>query len=538
MKAKDSILVVDDDLDFLGIIKRILESKGYEVATVPSAGEAISRLKERFYNVAILDISLPDADGTELLSNIIETHPEIIAIMLTGHSSVLNAVQSLNRGAFAYLEKPLNPDNLLSVIKRGLEKQRLVLENRLLLEELERHNRITNTLLTVSQAVSQSLDLQKIIDSGLEKVAQCTGMEASFVYLSENDRLKLKGQHGLSPRMVIDIPEEINMSSAIIGRIFEQSGPVVIEDLTKYTEKDLGFLSNGGYRSFAGVPLTILGEIIGVMGVATDFSGCFSHNNIELLTGIGREIAIAVRNAQLYEEASSAKALRELDTMRTEFLANVSHELRTPLAVIKGSANSLLQPDVIFDEQTRRDFLVSIDKDADTLTRLVDDLLIMSRLEANALEVRKKPHKLIDVISSIKDRLDNLTAKHPLHINFPDDMPLVEIDDVRIGEVLTNLVENAVKFSDDNTNIYIKAYTSNKEVIVSVADEGVGIPPELHQRIFERFFQGDGRRAGRRKGTGLGLAICQGIINTHGGKIWVESQPGKGAKFSFSLPVN
>jgi len=538
MKAKDSILVVDDDLDFLGIIKRILESKGYEVATVPSAGETISRLKERFYNVAILDICLPDADGKELLSHIIEIHPEIIAIMLTGHSSVLNAVQSLNRGAFAYLEKPLNPDNLLSVIKRGLEKQRLVLENRLLVEELERHNRITNTLLAVSQAVSQSLDLPKIIDSGLEKVAQCTGMEASFVYLCENDRLKLKGHHGLSPRMAIDMPEEINMSSAIIDRIFEQSGPVVIEDLTKYTEKDLGFLSNGGYRSFAGVPLTILGEIIGVMGVATDFPGCFSHNNIELLIGIGREIAIAVRNAQLYEEASSAKALRELDTMRTEFLANVSHELRTPLAVIKGSANSLLQPDVIFDEQTRRDFLVSIDKDADTLTRLVDDLLIMSRLEADALEVRKKPHKIIDVISSIKDRLDNLTAKHRLHINVPDDIPPAEIDDVRIGEVLTNLVENAVKFSDDNTNIYIKAYTSNKEVIVSVADEGVGIPPELHQRIFERFFQGDGRRAGRRKGTGLGLAICQGIIDAHGGKIWVESQPGKGANFSFSLPVN
>ena len=538
MKAKDSILVVDDDLDFLGIIKRILESKGYEVATVPSASEALSRLKERFYNVAILDISLPDADGTELLSNFIEKHPDIIAIMLTGHSSVLNAVQSLNRGAFAYLEKPLNPDNLLSVIKRGLEKQRLVLENHLLMEELERHNRITNTLLAVSQAVSQSLDLQKIINSGLEKVAQCTGMEASFVYLGENDRLKLKGHHGLSPRMVIDVPEEIDMSSAIIGRIFEQSGPVVIEDLTKYTEKDLGFLSNGGYRSFAGVPLTILGEIIGVMGVATDFSGCFSRNNIELLTGIGREIAIAVRNAQLYEEASSARALRELDTMRTEFLANVSHELRTPLAVIKGSANSLLQPDVIFDEQTRRDFLVSIDKDADTLTRLVDDLLMMSRLEANALEVRKKPHKLNDVISSIKDRLENLTARHHLFIKVPDDIPPVEVDDVRIGEVLTNLVENAVKFSDDNTNIYIKAYTNNKEVIVSVADEGVGVPPELHERVFERFFQGDGRRAGRRKGTGLGLAICQGIIEAHGGKIWVESQPGKGAKFSFSLPVN
>jgi two-component system sensor histidine kinase KdpD len=205
--------------------------------------------------------------------------------------------------------------------------------------------------------------------------------------------------------------------------------------------------------------------------------------------------------------------------------------------VIKGSANSLLQPDVIFDDQTRRDFLQSIDKDADTLTRLVDDLLMISRLEANALEIKKKKRHLKDVISAIKDRLDNLTVKHHLHIDIPDDIPLLNIDEGRIGEVLTNLIDNAVKFSDDDTNIYIKAVYDDKGVTVSVADEGIGIPPELHQKIFERFFQGDGRKAGRRKGTGLGLAICQGIVEAHGGKIWVESKPGSGAKFSFSLPL-
>ena len=136
MKDKESILVVDDDLDFLEIIKRILENKGYMADTAPSANEALSRLKERFFNVAILDISLPDADGTELISGILQIHQDIIAIMLTGHSSVQNAVKSLNRGAFAYLEKPLDTSNLLSVIERGLEKQRLVIENRQLLEEL------------------------------------------------------------------------------------------------------------------------------------------------------------------------------------------------------------------------------------------------------------------------------------------------------------------------------------------------------------------------------------------------------------------
>ena len=282
----------------------------------------------------------------------------------------------------------------------------------------------------------------------------------------------------------------------------------------------------------------MLGESIGVMGVATDFPHAFSDSTVELLTGAAREIAIAVRNAQLYEEASSAKALRELDSMRTEFLANVSHELRTPLAVIKGSANSLLQPDVIFDDQTRRDFLVSIDKDADTLTRLVDDLLMMSRLEAEALEVRKKPREIAEVIDSVKDRLDNITSRHHLRIVIPTDVPEVSIDEGRIGEELTNLVENAVKFSDEGSVITIAAQLEGPEVVMSVSDEGVGIPAELHQKIFERFFQGENRKGGRRKGTGLGLSICRGIVEAHGGRIWVESGPGKGARFCFTLPVD
>lgn len=537
MKENETILVVDDDRDFLEIIRRILKLKGYAVDTVSSAEEAISRLKGYFYNVTILDISLPDADGTDLLSKIMEMHPDIIAIMLTGHSSVQNAVQSLNCGAFAYLEKPVDPENLLSVISRGLERQHLLLENRQLMEELERHNRVANTLLSVSQAVMQSLDLQQIIDAALERVAESIGLEVSFVYICRNDKLLLMGHHGLPTRIAMNLPKEAGKDSGVIGGIFSQRKPLIVEELAKQPEPDLEFLKGGGYRSFAGVPLTILGESMGVLGVATSFAHYFSPANVELLTGIGREIAIAVRNAQLYEEASSAKALRELDSMRTEFLANVSHELRTPLAVIKGSANSLLQPDVIFDEQTRREFLISIDKDADTLTRLVDDLLMMSRLEADALQVNRKPHSLPEIMDSVKDRLESLTIKHHLRISIPDSTPPVLVDDIRIGEVLTNLVDNAVKFSDDNTTIRIEARRAGKEVIVSVSDEGVGIPPELHEKVFERFFQGNGHKTSRRKGTGLGLSICRGIVEAHGGRIWVESKTGKGAKFSFRLPV-
>jgi len=538
MKIKESILIIDDDLDFLDIMKRILENKGYEAAAAPSGSEAISLLKGRFYNAVILDISLPDMDGTELLPVLLDIHPDMSVIMLTGHSSVQNAIKSLNLGAFAYLEKPVDTENLLSVISRGLEKQRLIMENRKLMEELEQRNRITNTLLGVSQAVSQSLDLQQIIDSALERVGKTTGIDAGFVYLHENGRLVLRGHRGLSPRLAKEMDIEVENGDGVIGRILEQAKSVILDDISTTADTSLAFLTDGGYQSFAGVPLTILGESIGIMGVATRAEYHFTSRDIQLFTGIAREISIAVRNAQLYEEASSARALRELDMMRTEFLANVSHELRTPLAVIKGSANSLLQPDVIFDDATRREFLQSIDKDADSLTRLVDDLLLMSRLEANALEVRKKPHQLPEVIEMIKDRLDKLTARHHLNVNTPETMPPVCIDDVRIGEVLTNLVENAVKYSKENTDITIDVNPNCKEVVVSVMDEGIGIPPELHQKVFERFFQVDSRKAGRGKGTGLGLAICRGIIEAHSGRIWVESEPSRGSKFSFTLPID
>ena len=519
--GKESILVVDDDISFLEVSRLILQRKGYEVETVPSAGEAISRAKQRFYNVAILDISLPD----------------ILAIMLTSHSSVQNAVQSLNRGAFAYLEKPLDPAVLLSVINRGLEKQRLVFENRHLLEELERRNCETSILLSVSQAVAQSLELQEIIDSALKKVAQSMAVDASHVHLFDDGWLVLNGYYGLSEEIVAEM-KQVAVDHNVISRVFRQAESIILEQVADDGNLSLAPLAKGGYQSYVGVPLMMAGEHVGVMGVATGTRRNFTSREVELLSAIGREISIAVRNARLYEEASSAKALRELNALRTELLANVSHELRTPLAAIKGFASTLLQPDVAFDDETLRDFLQTIDKEADRLNHLIEELLVMSRLDTGALEVRRELHGLSEVVDSVKDRLYALTSRHRLRILLPRTLPPVAIDDNRIGQVLTNLVDNAVKYSAEGTQIMLEAQPDGKGIIVSVTDEGVGIPPELHEKIFERFYQVEDPVLGHREGTGLGLCICRGIVEAHGGRIWVESEPGKGSKFSFSLPTN
>ncbi|MFH1651009.1 MAG: ATP-binding protein [Chloroflexota bacterium] len=535
MKNRHSILVVDDEVDFLTVIQKILQAKGYEVATAPTAGEAVSLSRERFYHVAILDISLPDSDGTELISTLLGQHPEMIVIMLTGHSSVKNVTESLNRGAFAYLEKPLDPDHLISVMSRGLEKQHLEMENRALVEKLAEHDRETGILLEVSQAVSQTLDLEQIIAAALEKVSRMLQVDAGYVYLLENDRLVLKGHRGFSSGIIAELGKEA--AAGIEMSVLCQAEPMHVSRLGHDTP-GLAALVEGGFRSYLCAPLAVVGEGIGVISIATREQRCFTPAEINLLTAIGKEIAIAVRNSQLYEEASSTRALRELDALRTEFLANVSHELRTPLAVIKGSANSLLQTDVTFDEQTWRDFLTSIDNDADKLTRLVDDLLMMSRLEAGALEVRKEPNGMDGLVAGVRDRLNSLAGHHRLVVDIPDDLPTVMVDEGRIGEVLTNLVENAVRYSPEGTQIKLSASPNSGDVVVSVADEGIGIPRELQRKVFDRFYQARNNRRRHRDGTGLGLAICRGIVEAHGGKIWVESEPEQGSRFNFTLPIS
>ena len=532
MDNPKSVLVIDDEEDFLNVIGRILTRKGYDVATSATAGDALARVGERHFDVAIVDISLPEMDGTELLPRILEIRPDIVAIMLTGYSSVNNAVRSFDSGAFAYLEKPLDPEHLFSVIANGFEKQRLKQENNVLVHELEERNRRNGILLDFSQAVSKFLDREEIVTLALDNLTALTGAAAACIYLRHNDTLALAGHCGFTGAAAARLAAPDIM--ALAGAACRRGQPGFTDVST--ADHPLAVLAADGHRSYASVPLNLVGDTFGMLGIAAPDDALFV-SRMDLFTGIGKEIAIAIQNANLYEKASSVRSLRELDTMRKEFLANVSHELRTPLAVIKGYASSLLQPDVSFDEQTWRDFLSSIDRDADRLNRLVDDLLLMSRLETGALTVYRQPHPPARLIHGVRDRLDNLAARHRLVVDVPETLPSVLADEDRIGEVLTNLVDNAVKYSAEGTCISLAVENTNgSDVAFHVADEGIGIPPEHCDDVFRRFFQVDAHSIGRRKGAGLGLPICRGIVEAHGGRIWVTGNDGPGVTVTFTIP--
>jgi PAS domain S-box-containing protein len=236
--------------------------------------------------------------------------------------------------------------------------------------------------------------------------------------------------------------------------------------------------------------------------------------------------------------AIEIEALKRSNQVKTDLLANVSHELRTPLASIKGFIETLIEPDVEWSKQQQLEFLQSANMEADRLTLLIRDLLDMSRIDSGNLTLDKRSYTVNKILDSVSGVLSVITAKRKLKITSLPDLPAVQADKFRIAQVITNLVENATKFSPEGSPIEIEAKLNAGNVIISVADNGIGMSPEVVAKLFDRFYQSYRVVSGKTRGTGLGLVICKGIIEAHGGKIWVESQPGIGSRFSFSIPVN
>lgn len=255
-----------------------------------------------------------------------------------------------------------------------------------------------------------------------------------------------------------------------------------------------------------------------------------------LLTTIANHTAIAVERRRSMAAVLQTKALREADRLKSALLSSVSHDLRTPLAVIKGSASNLLDDSVVWDATTQRLFAQTIVSEADRLNRLMRNLFEMSRLEAGAIHRRHALVDIDDVIGPTIAHLKPLLAEHQLVVRIAPDLPPAPMDAVQIELVLSNLLENAAKFGPPHTTIEVAAERRDDALLVSVADHGPGVPVADRTRIFEKFFRAAAPELGP-GGTGLGLAICHGIIEAHGGRIWVDDQPGGGAILRFTLPL-
>ncbi len=281
---------------------------------------------------------------------------------------------------------------------------------------------------------------------------------------------------------------------------------------------------------------------IGVLELLHRPSNGSDEEQDPLLLTLANGVAIALDQERRFEAEQEAKLARESDELKSALLSSVSHDLRTPLAGIKAASSSLLQDDIDWSEEDRRSFLLDIDSEADRLSRLVSNLLDLSRIESGALKPAPEWEDVRELILRVVRRCEPGMSGHIVETNIDDDLPMARLDTVLTEQVLANLLDNASKYSAPGTAISIEAHPRQGSdgatvVVIEVTDQGSGISMGEQSRIFDKFYRAQGTSKGT-KGTGIGLAIVKGLMEAQGGRVSVKSAPGQGSTFTLKIPVD
>ncbi|MBX6771596.1 MAG: GAF domain-containing protein [Chloroflexi bacterium] len=283
------------------------------------------------------------------------------------------------------------------------------------------------------------------------------------------------------------------------------------------------------------VPLTASERTVGMIVVAADQPEAYTEDDLRILGVIADQAAVAIEKARLQKEAAETRALHHLNILKAEFVSTVSHELRSPLTPIMGFAELLTMIDT--NTETVREMAGEILRQAQHMQRLVDDLLDVSHMEAGRLRLELIEIDLDPLLRRTVREFSRQSDRHQIIYHRLSPLPRVRGDAVRLRQVLDNLLTNAIKYSPDGGRIDVRAWCTEQEIAISVADQGIGLPPDKIGRLFEKFYRVDNALAHRVRGSGLGLAIVKHIVDAHGGRIWVESEPGQGSTFTFTVPI-
>jgi signal transduction histidine kinase len=420
---------------------------------------------------------------------------------------------------------------------------------------------------SVAAVVSRSLNLDQILSDGLTKTIEVLDMDAGAVFRIEPGTGSpiLVQQQGLSPEMAAMI-EHLPLKSSIISEVLSNRRPVA-KMVSDYPPSPLrSVLENDGLVTVVSIPLVAQETVLGAINVTSRSPIWPTPEALAVPAAIGQQIGVAMDNARLYNQtveyarqmeaarqaAEEARAIAEAaNAAKSTFLANVSHELRTPLVSIFGFARIVqkrlqerLAPQLPQDEKTQRsmdqieDNLRIILDEGQRLMAMINDLLDLEKIEAGKMDWALAPTDLSSVVQQAAQATASLFEGKDLacKVEAPEGLPLVNGDPDRLKQVVINLISNAVKFTERGV-VDVRVQQRGSELVVDVIDPGIGIAPGDQAQVFEKFRQLGDPLTSKPKGTGLGLAISKEIITHHGGRIWFESAPGRGSKFSFALPV-
>jgi PAS domain S-box-containing protein len=532
-----TFLVVDDDAGCRKAVCELLQVhlRNVKCDTAISATAAVGLAEQYDYDAIISDIRMPHMDGVTLTRRISKSRPNTPILLVTGYGDHDLAIKAVNGGAYAYIQKPIEPDYFMALVKRALHMRHLA-------RELEQHR---------AALQRRAEDLETALETLQREMAERQTAQLNLHESEERFRVLVEQVKDYAIFMV-DTEGRVmtwNMGAElmtgyraeeIIGqpiRVFytqedlQQDKPqrLLSMAVTAGRIKDEGWrVRKDGRRFWADVILTRLQDGEGrLRGLAKIIRDRTEHRYMQERT--------EERAREL--EAANEK-LRELDRLKSTFVATVSHELRTPLTAIKGYSNNLLAGVVGPLPAKAISYLMRIEHNADRLTRMISGLLDLARIEAGQVTLRVSPVVLSDVVKEVLENLQALSREKMIAVtSHSHDLSAIRADRDRVFQILTNLIQNALKFTPPQGQVDIgSAMTEDGSVQVTVRDTGPGIPRDKLEKVFEKFYRlpSPGLEGG---GAGLGLAITKSLVELHGGAIWVQSTPGEGSEFVFRLPA-
>jgi signal transduction histidine kinase/ActR/RegA family two-component response regulator len=396
----------------------------------------------------------------------------------------------------------------------------------------------------VGVGVSSSLDLDEVLTRIVANAVQLTGADGGSVMEFDpvTETFNIRAAYGSSDRLLARLRTvEIRRDSTLVGQAALDGHPLEVADLGALPTRDphLEALYSDGWLSVLAVPVHRGDDLVGALVIRRRTAGLFDPNLRDLLQTFAGQSGLAIVNARLYGELDSQR--RELEVAsrhKSEFLASMSHELRTPLNAVIGFSEVLM--DRMFGDLNERqaEYVRDIWSSGRHLLELLNEILDLSKVEAGQMVLEPTavsiPAALESALSMVRERAANHAIA--LDLDLGPGVDVVEADELRFKQVVLNLVSNAVKFTPDGGRVSVTARRHRTDLVVAVADSGPGIPEEDRERIFDSFQQG-GRGAPKAEGTGLGLTLSRRIVQLFGGRLWLESEEGRGSTFTFTLPV-
>ncbi len=485
------VLVVDDEQDIRDASERILSRVGYQVQKASRGDEALDILNKESVDIMLLDLKMPGMDGLEVLDRVGEQNREIQVIVITGYATVETAIKAMKQGAYDFIPKPFEPDQLRIVVNRAWEKICFIREAEKL--ALERNR-------TLSDLDTEKSRIRTIIESFPSGVV-VTDPKGHVMLMNPAFRQLL----GIDPALKTGNPIEDYLPNEDLCRLvleISQGKHVDYDDIPDYE------FSLGGEKYFMARGQPVLGE--------------------------KKECLGAVLNVV------DISAMKLLDQLKSEFVAKVSHELRSPLSTIHEQLALVIKDMVGEDFEQDQYILDRAREKTKGLISLIGDLLDLSRIEEGIICQEPQSVRLDEILGNIIDFLKTSAQKKNQSLSLvppQNELPELTADPIALESIFGNLIANAINYTQEGGKIIVTVDMAGINVRVRVKDNGFGIADKYLDKIFERFYRVKDDKTRYITGTGLGLPIVKGLLDSMGGLIDVESEPGKGSVFTVLLPI-